>query len=275
MAAIRSLIGSSDWTCCSVRRRKCWATVSDHRLDTDCGGANRVGVNGDDGVDVVRVAAAHRDGDRQRRRAGSASSTISSRARRPSMVSLSRPEPIALDRDRRRRDRRRSPVDAGSDTSSRCEPQQLDRYSSSPVPSGNATSRSLTSFRNGKFFSPCIENVNTDRVAREDGRGAVALVHVAGRRRRSRARLRDRAAARAPPTATSLNTQKPSPRSAKRVVRAAGQVGRHAVLERGARRRDRRADRSPRALDHLRRPRKADAPLRRRAAACRSATAST
>ena len=38
----------------------------------------------------------------------------------------------------------------------------------------------------------------------------------------------------------------------KRMVRAAGEVRRHAVIERDARRRDRRADRSPRALDHLR-----------------------
>ena len=50
-----------------------------------------------------------------------------------------------------------------------------------------------------------------------------------------------------------------------RMMRAAGQVGGDAVVERGARRGDRRADRSPRALDHLRRPRKADAPLDLRA----------
>ena len=41
------------------------------------------------------------------------------------------------------------------------------RYSSSPVPSASATSRSLTSFRNGKFCAPCIENVNTDGSSRK------------------------------------------------------------------------------------------------------------
>ena len=43
-------------------------------MDTDRGGANRIGVNGDDGVDVGGVAAAHRDGDRQAGAAGTRAS---------------------------------------------------------------------------------------------------------------------------------------------------------------------------------------------------------
>ena len=44
-------------------------------------------------------------------------------------------------------------------------------------------------------------------------------------------------------------------------MRAAGEIRRHAIFQRRARRRDRAADRSPRAFDHRFGPRKADAPL--------------
>ena len=65
-------------------------------------------------------------------------------------------------------------------------------------------------------------------------------------------------------TATSLKTQNPSPWSGEGVVRAAGEIHRHAVLERGARRRDRAADGAVRALDERRRPGESDPPHRRR-----------
>ncbi len=46
------------------------------------------------------------------------------------------------------------------------------------MPSSSSTSRSEWHLRNGKLLRPCIENVNTWSIVREDRRGAVALMHV-------------------------------------------------------------------------------------------------
>ena len=108
-------------------------------------------------------------------------------------------------------------------------------------------------------MSPCIENVNTDASPLK-----IAAVPLPWCTSRSTIAIR---------RAMLIALQHPGADGdvvehaeafaaiGERVVRAAGQVRRHAVIERGAGRRDRRADRSARALDHLRRPRESDAPL--------------
>ena len=174
---------------------------------------NRVGVNGDDGVDVGSIAAAHGDGDRQAGAARQASKHDLVAVAQAVDRQLQPPEPIAFVRIGAGKIEDEIRADAGSAPSVEVQRAALRGTPSSPVPSAAATSRSLTSLLNGKFFSPCIENVNTDGVAGEDRGGAVALVHVEIDDRDAAGVLVALQHARRP-TATSLKTQKPSPRSA-------------------------------------------------------------
>ena len=131
----------------------------------------------DDGVDVRRVAAAHRDDDRQIARAAGVEHDAIALAQ-PVDRELQPPEPIAFVRigagqiedEVRPLTVEHAAADARSSAA---------RYSSSPAPSSNVTSRSLTSLRNGKFFAPCSEKREDRRVVAEDRGRAVALVDVA------------------------------------------------------------------------------------------------
>ena len=119
---------------------------------------DRVGVNRDDGVDVGRVAAAHRDGHRQVE-ARQRPSTSSSRARRPGSSASGVPGD-RLHTGRRRRDRRRTPAGAGQDVVQvRGEEGQVLRVPGA-ILEGHVEVALFLPER--EVRAPCIEKVNTD-----------------------------------------------------------------------------------------------------------------
>ena len=142
---------------------------------------------------------------------------------------------------------------------------------SSPVPSGKVTSRSLDLLPERKIVGAVQRHGEHARVAAENRRGAVALVHVTVDHRAPATTTPSRISTRAA-TATSLNTQYPSPRSLNAwcvpPARFAAAASSPPITSPS--RGNRRPDRAPRPLDHLGRPRKPDPPLGLRRTACRS-----
>ena len=219
------------------------------------------GLDRDGDVEVVAVAAGHRQRDRNAQRAerGEDAAVALEQAGR---AELEPAEPVAFVRvgagevegeaERLRRVlARRAPSSARVERGAGSRRRRSRR--------AGAMSRSLAALRNGKFFAPCSEIVNTLGVAGEDRRRAVALVDV---------EVDDD-----DPAAARLRLQQPrrdgdvvedavaAAARRRRVMRAAGEIGGDALDERGARGRDGRADRAARALDHLLAPRKADRAL--------------
>ena len=103
--------------------------------------------------------------------------------------------------------------------------------------------------------------MKTSAVAGEYRRGAVALVHVAIDDRNRAVRQPSRCSD-ATGDGDVVEDAVAFAAIGERVMRAAGEVGGAALPQSRPGGRDGRADRSPRAFDHLRRPGKADPPLR-------------